>query len=35
MQIPCYRGFCKNKKGPGTSFQATFFDGIFDKTYFL
>ena len=30
-QIPCYRGFFKNKKGPGTSFQAKFFVEIFDK----
>ena len=30
-QIACYRGFFKNKKGPGTSFQAKFFVEIFDK----
>ena len=30
-QIPLYRRFFKNKKGPGTSFQAIYFVEYFDK----
>ena len=32
-QILFYRGFFENKKGPGTSFQATYFADFFDKTF--
>ena len=31
LQIPFYRGFFKNEKGPGTSFQAKFFARFCDK----
>ena len=35
-QIPDHRGFFKNNKGLGTSFQATFFAYFFDeKCYFV
>ena len=30
-----YRGFFENWKGPGTSFQATFFVEFFEKNYIL
>ena len=30
-QIPFYRGFSENQKGPGASFQAIFFIKCFDK----
>ena len=30
-QIPDHRGFFENNKGPGTSFQATFFADFFDE----
>ena len=30
-QIPFYRRFFENYKGPGTSFQVTFFTGFLDK----
>ena len=33
-QIPFYRGFFENQKGPGTSFQATLFKEI-DKKFSL
>ena len=33
-QIPFCRGFFKNAKGLGISFQATFFVEYFDKTFF-
>ena len=32
-QIPFYRGFFENQKGPGTSFQATLFIELFDKKF--
>ena len=31
LQILFYRGFFENRKGLGTSFQATFFIDFFDK----
>ena len=31
--IALYRGFFKNEKGPGTSFQAICFVEFFDKTF--
>ena len=34
LQIPYYRGFFKNEKGAGSSFQATFFIEFFDKKFF-
>ena len=34
-QIPFYRGFFENYKGPRTNFQATFFVEFFDKKNFI
>ena len=34
-QIPFYRGFFENQKGPGNSFQATLFIEFFDKKFYL
>ena len=33
LQVPIYRGFFRNKKGPGTSFQATSFAEFFGKNF--
>ena len=32
-QIPSYRGFFKNSKGPKTSFRAKFFIEFFDEEF--
>ena len=34
-QIPFYRGFLVNYKGPGTRFQATIFIDFFDKKFYF
>ena len=33
LQSPFYRGFFENSKGPGISFQDTFFIEYFDKKF--
>ena len=35
LQMSFYKGLFENQKGPGISFQATFFIELFDKKFFV